>query len=159
VRYGVIRFRVTSDGTTGKGWIARLEKKGFHIGYHAKSVLRSPDFKNTKGVTYEIAVLKGSLFADADRTTDGVRAEAKRRGLTVPDAEVACLIREKFSDDDLEVMGFWWLVTMHELIGDSRNMPRLLSVDRDGSGRLLDTALDKPGRVWKRDRGFVYVVS
>src|SRR3989344_3005062 len=66
---GVIYFSVTSDGTTGGQWIARLEKRGYRLSDYAKRMLRSPDFKPTKGVTTEIAVLKGMLFADNDRLT------------------------------------------------------------------------------------------
>ena len=62
---GVIYFSVTSDGTTGEQWIARLEGKGFRLSGYTKQVLRSPDFKPTSGITTDVAVLKGSLFSDS----------------------------------------------------------------------------------------------
>lgn len=66
---GVIRFSVTSDGTTGEEWISRLENKNFRVGDYAKSVLRSKDFKPTSGITIFIAVLKGEIFSDNERIT------------------------------------------------------------------------------------------
>lgn len=157
---GIIYFSVTSDGTTGPQWIERLEKKGFRIGDYAKSVLRSSDFKPTNGVTTEIAVLKGMLFADNERTTKNIRAEADRRNLTKPNAEVACLIRENFSDEEIKAMGFW-IVTMHEPIKDSDGDLDLLYAHwfGDGDGRWLGAYYDEPSGGWSRNDGFAFAVS
>lgn len=156
---GVIYLSVTSDGTTGPQWIERLEGKGFCLSDYAKSVLRSPDFKPTSGVTTEIAILKGMLFEDNDRITKKIRAEADKRKLTKPNAEVACLIRENFSDEEIEAMGLWWIVAMHEPIKDSIGDPRLLDADRYGGGRWLCAYCGKPGSRWGRESGFAFVVS
>jgi len=154
---GVIYFSVTS--TTGPEWIERLEKNGFRISDYAKSVLRSPDFKPTSGVTTEIAVLKGMLFENNNRITEKIRAEANKRKLTPPNAEVACLIREMFTDEEIEAMGLWWIVAMHEPIKDSDGVPALLRASRGGVGRWLNADYGRPGSRWSRDYGFAFVVS
>ncbi|MEI6238554.1 MAG: hypothetical protein WCP15_03415 [bacterium] len=156
---GVIYLSVTSDGTTGPQWIERLEGKGFRSSDYAKSVLRSPDFKPTSGVTTEIAILKGMLFEDSNRITKKIRAEADKRKLTTPNAEVACLIRENFSDEDIEAMGMIWIVAMHEPIKDSGGVPDLLSADRGDGGRWLYAYYGEPDCWWNRDCGFAFVVS
>ena len=156
---GVIRFSVTSDGTTGEEWIARLESKGFRVGDYAKSVLRSKSFKPTSGAITEIAVLKGEIFSDNDRITKNIRKEAKNRKFSTPNAEVACLIREKFSDKELEAMGLYWIVAMHEPIKDSDGDPFLLDADRHDSGSWLDTRYGNPDGKWGRSGGFAFVVS
>lgn len=156
---GVISFSVTSDNTTGEAWIKRLEGKGFRVSDYAKSLLCSPDFKPTRGVTYEVAVLKGMLFEDNDRITKKIRVEADKRKLTKPNAEVACLIREKFTDKELEAMGLWWIVVMHEPIKDSDGDPNLLDVNRDDDGRWLGAFYDEPDDRWDRDGGFAFVAS
>ena len=158
-RDGVIYFTVTFVRRTGEEWILYLKSKGFRVSDYAKSVLRSSDFKSTNGVTYNIAVLKGMLFQDSERVTKNIRAKADRRKLTKPNAEVACLIREKFTDKELEAMGFWRIVAMHEPINDSNGVPRLLFADRDGGGRWLSTACGRPGDGWGRGSGFAFVVS
>lgn len=155
---GVIYFSVVSDGTTGPAWIERLERKGFRLSRWAKDVLNSDDFQPTTGVTYNIAVLKGQLFTDEDRTTKNIRSAADQRKWAKPNAEVACLIRENFSDDDLEAMGLWWIVVMHEPIKDSDGSPRLLRVIRDDEGRWLDTDYGFPDGRWHRSVGFAFVV-
>jgi len=156
---GVIRFSVTSDDTTGEQWIARLESKGFRVGDYAKSVLRSKSFKPTSGTTTEIAVLKGEIFSDNDRVTKNIRKEAKNRKLSTPNAEIACLIREKFSDKELEAMGLYWIVAMHEPIKDSGGDPALLSADRFDDGSWLNADYDSPVGKWDCSDGFAFVVS
>lgn len=153
---GVITFTVTSDGTTGLDWIARTEKKGNRVGDYAKQVLQSKDFQPTIGVTYQVKVLKGELFSDENRITQKIRQEAKKRKLETPNAEVACLIRENFSDKELEQMGLWYIVVMHEPIKDSDGHPRLLDVHRDYDGRWLGSYYGDTGRRWSRGSGFAF---
>lgn len=155
---GVIYLTVTSDGTTGEAWITRLECKGVRLSEYTKRILRSKDFKPTSGVTYEVAVLKGSLFSDDDRTVQNIRDKANEMNLTTPNAEVACLIREQFSDKEIEAMGLWYIVAMHEPIKDSGGDPRLLAAHRDGGGRWLHAYYVYPGRGWLRERGFAFLV-
>lgn len=155
---GVITFLVTSDGTTGEEWIERLERKGLRVSDYAKSVLRSKKFQPTSGVTTLIAVFKGSLFTDDDRITQKIRAEAKKRDFTTPNVEVACLIREMFSDAEIEAMGLWWIVTMHEPIKDSVGGSLLLSADRRDGGRWLGAYDDRPDPGWSQHDGFAFVV-
>ncbi|MFH1956553.1 MAG: hypothetical protein ABIJ28_02825 [Patescibacteria group bacterium] len=154
---GVIYFSVTSDGTSGQDWIKRLESNGFQVSDWAKSILHSLDFKPTSGVTTEIAILKGSLFSDSNRTTRNIYAEADRRNLTKPNAEVGCLIREKFSDKEIKAMGLWWIVVMHEPIKDSDGDPALLHVYR--SARWLYASYGNPDSRWDPGNGFAFVVS
>ena len=158
---GVIRFSVTSDGTPGVGWITRLEGKGFRLEYYyAKRVLCSSSFKQTSGVTTEVAVLPGSFFKDNDRHTAKIRDEAKKRKLVTPNAELACLIREKFGDDEIEAMGLWYIVAMHEPINDSDGNPLLLYTSRGGGGRQFAAFLDRPVfRSWSCAIGFAFAVS
>lgn len=154
---GVIRFSVTSDGTTGEEWISRLTKKGFRVRDYAKSLLRSKDFQPTTGITTEIVVLKGLLFKDSERTTRNIRAD--KRQLSKPNAEVACLIREKFSDKELEEMGLYWIVVMHDSINDSGGDPSLLSASRDGDGQWLSACCGEPDCRFSRELGFAFVLS
>jgi hypothetical protein len=156
---GVIRFSVTSDGTTGEEWIKRLEGKDFRVSHYAKQALRSQEFKPTSGVTTEIALLMGMFFSGNARKTEDVRAEACRRKLTKLNAEATCLIREKFTDEELEAMGLWWIIVMHEPIKDSGGSPSLLCAGRSGNGRWLDACDDHPDDRWFCVRGFAFAVS
>ena len=155
----VIYFSVTSDGTTGPEWITRLKKKGLRVSDYAKSIILNPAFKSTNGVTYNIAVLKGVLFSDNNRITNKIRKEAECRKLTKPNAEVACLVREMFSDKEIEAMDLTWIVVMHEPIKDSNGDPALLSALRLDGGSWLGTCCARPGSRWSHGSGFAFVVS
>lgn len=154
-----IYFEVTSDGTTGEAWITSLTNKGFCLSDYAKQLLCSEDFIPTNGVTYKIAVLKGMLFEDSNRTTENIRAEAEGRSFATSPPEVACLIRDKISDEELEAMGLYWIITMHEPIKDSDGGPGLLGAGRGGGGGRLGTYYDYPDYRWSRGGGFAFVVS
>jgi len=161
----VIYFSVTSDGTTGEEWIKRLESKNFRVSDYAKSVLRSLDFKPTSGVTYKIAVLKGRLFSDNDRVTSNIHTKAHNSTFTQgqklfdPGAEIPCLIREKFTDEEIEAMGLWWIVAIHKTIKDSDGDLNLLFANRGSDGRWLDTFYGYPSLGWNHEHGFAFVVS
>ncbi|MDD4607251.1 MAG: hypothetical protein PHS07_02885 [Patescibacteria group bacterium] len=150
---GIIYFTVTSD-TTGEGWIERFKDQGFDVSDYAQGVLRSPDFKPTKGVTRKIAIIMGTTWDHyRDRTTKNIRAKASELGFTTPSGEVACLIKEQFSDEKIKAMGLYWIVTMHEPIyvnGD----PLLL----DASISRVVTYYGNPDRRWSRGDGFAFEV-
>jgi hypothetical protein len=151
---------VTSDGTTGKQWIKRLEGNGFRVEDYAKQVLRSPSFKPTKGITTEVAVLKGMIFTDNHRiTTKKIRIEADKRKLSKPNIELACLICEKFTNEEIEQMGLQCIVVMHEAIKDSNGRQHLLGVGYPIGWDWLSTYDGRPGSRWSRDDGFAFVVS
>lgn len=159
-RDGVIYFTLPpTDGTTGPQWIERLEAKGFKLSKWAKNVLNSSEFVPTRGMIYEIAMLKGKLWNDKQRVAKSIRAEADNRKLIKPNPEVGCLIREKFTNEAIEAMGLWWIAAMHEPIKDSGGDPVLLSVARRGDDPWLNTTFDYPGSQWGRDCGFAFVVS
>lgn len=159
-RDNVIYFNVISEGVEGVDWITRLEGKGFRVGDGAKQVLRSSDFKPTKGVMTEVAVLRGDLYSeDNDRITKNICYMAAQRGLTMPKAEIACLIREKFTDEEVKAMGFRWIVAMHEPVEGFNKFPYLLDVNRDAGGRWLTAYNGKPDHRWGHDYGFAFAVS
>ena len=156
---GVIYFSVTSYGTTGEEWARRLEGMGFYFVASIESILRSPDFKSTSGMTTEVAVLKGVLFGDNDRTTRVICAEAARRKLITPNAEIACLIRLKFTDAEIEAMGFRWIVAMHKPIRDFAYDPSLLGVGPHADGLWLLEYDHRPDDRWPSAYGFAFAVS
>jgi hypothetical protein len=68
------------------------------------------------------------------------------------------LIREKFTDKDIEAMGLWWIVAMHEAIVID-GVPLLLGASRGGDGRDLYAYCDYPGSRWNRDLGFAFALA
>lgn len=153
---GTIHFIVTTDGTDGEAWIKRLEDGHHSISDDARKVLLSPSFRVTKDVTTGIVVMKGNLFSDQDRTMQNIHAEAIKRGYLAPNPEVACLIREKFSDHLIgQKMGLWGITVMHEPVDGSAGLLHRLYVHYDDDGSWLDTYSHER---WHEDEGFAFFV-
>lgn len=153
-----LTFDVTTDARTGEEHIAALQQKGFRVDDYAKQVLRSKEFVATNGVVYKLAVIMASEFEDAARTNATIRAEAANRGYLDPAPEMAPYLREMISDEELQRLGLWGLVIMHQPIADSDGYPGLLGLDRDGDGRWLDSFDGQPDNDWGREVGFVFLV-
>jgi hypothetical protein len=160
---GIIRFSVMPVNMTGPEWLDHHEEKyDFRVMDRARSILLSSDFKPTvvswPPQPVEIAVIKGVLFGDTERTTKIVRADAAKRGFLKSNADIAPVIRRQFSDDDLYLMGLAHIVTMHEPISDSSGTPSLLDIDRRGTGKWLTASDGNPGTHWSENAGFAFIV-
>ncbi len=146
-----VLWTVTSDGTNA----AVLEAVGRKVSSWAKDVMSKPQFVVTNGKTYRLVVIRGDEFAtDAERTTANICAEAVRRRYLEPPAEVAALLRKKFTQEEL---GFPYVVVMHKPITDSDGYPRLLALRRGGYGEWLDVRYDNPDERWRREDVFVFL--
>lgn len=155
---GVIYFSVTSDGTSGEEWIDRMFRCGCRVNDFAERSLRSPDFKPTSGVTTEVAVLKDILFGGNNLFTKKIRAEADMRKLSKPNAELALLIREKFTDKDIKDMGLRCIVVMHEPINSNEWGLNVLSVYGHGESGFLLAYADDLYAEWSPGDGFAFAL-
>lgn len=135
----IIRYSVESDSTTGTEWVSRFQMKGIYVSLSVEKFLLSDSFVPTFGVTTEVGVIKAAAFEDCCRTIGDVYAEACRRKLTGPCAEVACLSRGAISRQSLEEMGLCRLVIMHKPInvGCGRE-PSFLVLERVTGERVFD---------------------
>lgn len=154
----LVYFAVVSDGTTGPEWIKRLQKKGFSVGRQAETLLWSSDFKPTSGQLTVMAIVKGTCFSDNNRMTEKIYKEANRLRFGGPNMEVACLIREKFSDQDIKAMGLNFLVTMHSPVADSHGDLKLLDAHCRAKGNWFGARYGKRNGRWPRGTGFVFSV-
>lgn len=155
-----IRLTVTSDGTTGEQWIERLKGKNICVDTCAEQLLLSPDFKPTNGVIYKVVIINGSFWGTLnERVARNIRAEANKRDLVVPNAEVACLLREAFTTAELQAMGLLVIVIMHEPIQTNDLCPRLLDLEYQGGRWGLRTFFGDSEIRWNNGSGFVFVVS
>ena len=157
---GNIHFTLTSNGLTREQWETHLEHRGCRIGDSARNVLRCASKAPTNGVTYNIVVRPGKSISNSDRITKKIRAAADKKGWVKPHWEVACLIRDTFTNEQLEKLGIglWCIVTMHEHIKDSDGHQSLLESSRVIDSRELDACSSKSSGRWDRGDGFAFVV-
>ncbi|MEK7552092.1 MAG: hypothetical protein AAB534_01620 [Patescibacteria group bacterium] len=155
---GVIYFSVTSDGTTGEGWMKWFDENFYPLSDEARTLLRSPFFVATSGVTTEIAVLKVGFIPVVERTTLAIRIRASQRDLRVPNAEVVCLIRRMFTNDQIREMGLYWIVALHNPL-HCGNEPFFLVARWHSTQPWLVAYCVKPTDVWDQDGGVAFAVS
>ncbi len=161
---GNIHFIVTSNGFTAEHWITYFENekkdstgKSYKVSDRAKGVLRNATEAPTNGVVYHMVVRPGSKIVSRDRITKKIRAFATAKGWVTPHWEVGPLIRDMFTDEQLEQMGLWYIVAMHDSIV-SDDGPGLLCAYRFDGGRLLRANYGRPGVKWDDLGGFGFVV-
>ena len=153
------RLHVRSDGTSGAGWVDRLEGQGIYVGEYARRILRSQHFQPTNGAGSEIAILRGDIFGEGRRSTAQVCAEASRRHYARPTLEQSCLVREMLSDKAIEEMDLWWVVSLFSIQSqDPLPRPQDLPKDLHGTGRWLSQYSTQPDYQWEYDDGFAFVV-
>ncbi len=152
-----------TTGRTGEQWPAHFEKKGDRVSDWAKSVLRSDKFQPTMGVVNRVAILPGKLWKDSERLTKRIRKDAyagtfTKEKLIDPNAEVSCIIRDYLTDEEIKMLGLWYVVGMHDPIEDSDGDPYLLGADRYDDGRYLGACCDYPDTQWYDGGGFAFSV-
>jgi hypothetical protein len=107
------------------------------------------------GIVHELAILPAKFFPDSERITRTIRAEGKKRGWNELNPEVICILRENFSDDDLEKMGLWYIVGIHEPIEVDGN-PHFLDAYRHDGGRWLGANWAFPLGSWRDNGAFAW---
>lgn len=154
-------MKLKTTGLTGTQWLARLDKGGYKVSSFAKEIILSKEFDKLnlkKGVSQEIAIVKHSDVG-VNPTTQEIREYAKAKGYDMPTPEFALLVREQLSDEDIEKLGVWYVLTLHDPIKDSDGGPCVLYAGRDDGGRWVYAGWDNPGRRWNTVGASAFPVS
>ncbi len=154
---GNFHFVLISNGLRPQQWEKHLERRGLRITDWANQMLSRANGAPTKGVVYNVVVRPGKLISDSDRTTNKLCMYAAENNWKSPHWEVACLIRDRFTDEHLEQMGFRSIITMHEPIKDSEKVSYFLNANQYDIGSWLDACYDGPSNQWGDKGGFAFV--
>ncbi|MFZ4648436.1 MAG: hypothetical protein ACOYMB_02230 [Patescibacteria group bacterium] len=178
---GIINLSVTSYGLMEKGWINLFDQKGIIVSDRFKynfdqevfdfSMDCGQKFKPTKGVIYEIAIVKAeNMFSDwRDRTTTKIRRKARQ--LLHPGADVIknveafCLLSEEFSIEEFKKMGVKRLFGLNKSLEEINNgtgdfPPQLFILDFIRKNKILNQDNDILKLVThKKGDCFAFIVS
>ncbi len=126
----VIRFTVRSTGDDGVQWASRLERKDFPISRGAREILGSKSGRFTKGLYFDVAVFKARCFGQTSISRLEVLEQSFAWKFDPPTVELACLIRDKFSNTEIRKMGFRSIFVMNSIMVPTSP---ILSVEAFGS--------------------------
>ena len=119
---GTIYFWVYANGRTGPEWVRHFIQKGVDMPDRVVRLLMSEHFvpSKAKRTNYKIAVIRGHIMRrrKGGASQVNILAEGEARELNRANLEVACLIRDTFTDDELKRMGLWYIMVMHEYYPD-----------------------------------------
>lgn len=154
-------LRLTASGRTGKEWVKHLEKNEYRIGSYAKELILSDEFaaaRGKKGTEYEIAIVPGKELYESYDTTASIKEKAAAKGWTIPTPEIALLVREALSDDEMKELGVWYVAALHDPIAGSGGDPGVLGAYRGGGGRWVGADWGYPLDEWDTAGAFALVV-
>jgi len=164
---GNIRFTLTSNGFTKYQWEDYLKRYAWHIGGRAERMLLNYASESpTNGVVYNVVVYPSKNYDHRAKSImmEQIRAVAKKYNWGKPHWEVACLIRNAFSDIQFEQMGIKTIVIMHEPFrmvdaGFPDGDPTVFSCHGGGAGRwLFDYSDPFPGQERDDSKGFAFIL-
>jgi hypothetical protein len=135
--WGNIRFNLVSNGFTGKQWAQHFSRD--RLSDWSYDTLCRVDDMSFRGKRHDIIVTGG---CGIKLVTLKIRQFAALMEWREPHWEVACLIADAFTDDQIEEMGLWRIITMHQPIQDSDGYMRLFSYRRHDAGYKLRTVYE-----------------
>lgn len=148
-----VLWTLISDGRNAAALTQALKAKDRRVTERAAQVMATEKFaaEITSGVAYQLVGIRGDEFTAAERTTANIFKEAARRGYRKPPAFLAALLREQFTQEQLD---YPYVAVMHEPItvgGD----PLVLVLDRGDDEEWLSVWYAFPGSQWYR--GFLFL--
>jgi hypothetical protein len=164
---GRLHFTVRGTGIESKYWPERLKAGGHELSKWAKDILSKPDYDKKHrleaGKVYKLCLVLGAeLATDAERSTAGLKAFALReigeQSVAGLKGELALLIREVFTNAELELMGIYYIAVLHEPIVDSVSSPRVLNSNRH-DGSFVSAYCAAPGDQWGVGGAFAFLAK
>ncbi len=161
-----ITFTVTGLGLTGEQWITRLVSGGHKLSDWARDILSKSDYDENHrleaGKEYKVTLVFGKeIKKDKDRSTANLKAIATRelgeQSVTGLKGELALLIREKFTNTELEAMGIFYITVLHEPIIDSVGHADVLYSNRSDDVSFVIARYDGPGSQWVDVGAFAFL--
>lgn len=136
-----ISFTVTGTGITGLQWLERLEKGNYEISEPAKKLLSHPGYdanhRLVTGREYTVTLVTGKEIRNKkNRNIPNLLSRVKEelsKTTTGIKAEFVFLIREKFTNDEMEAMNISYIAVVHEFIDGVPHIFRSCCGDRGRS--------------------------
>lgn len=153
---------------TGAQEIERLVAQQYIVGDFAKSCFLSTNEDSydlhhclVAGQEYKVALIPNKeIESDSDRTTDALRKRGMEHyGYGKPLGGVIPRVREVLSDKQMEELGIFYAVALHDPIIDAVGGPNVLGASRNGGGHKVNAFWNGPNNQWVDGGACVFPVS
>lgn len=159
-------FTVTGLGLTGAEQVVRLTTGGHKLSDWARDILLKPDYDESHrletGKEYKVMLVFGrEIKKDKDRSSANLKAIAIRdlgeqSGIGLK-GEIALLVREKFTNAELEAMGIWYIAVLHKSIIDSAGDASVLNSNRYNDSSWVGANCGLPDHRWRDNGAFAFL--
>ncbi len=165
--HGHIVLSIVVLDLTGEVEVKALRRQKYNVGSWAESCFKSTNedgfdsvHRLVSGQTYRVVLVPGSEIENSsERATQNLLALGERYGYLRPQAGIIPRLRERLTDKQLEELGWWYIVALHQPIIDTGGSPGVLGLSRDGDGRRVDAGWDSPAHQWDAEGAFAFLVS
>jgi len=166
--HGHVVLTLTGLDLMGVAEIERLEAGSYRVGNYAKSCFLSTredsydkHHRLAAGHIYKVALMPGKeIERDSDRTTANLRKRGMEHyGYGKPLGGFIPRVRETLSDKQMEELGIWYAVALHDPITDSGGNPGVLNAGRGDGGQWVHTCWGELAYQWLGIGAFVFLVS
>jgi hypothetical protein len=99
------------------------------------------------------------LFTSTNCVSKKIRREAEMRKLVTPNAEIACLILDMLSIDEIKDMGLSWITIFHKPIKNYNGTLCLLYASRLDDNGWLCASCGNSSDTWQSRTGFAFEYS
>ncbi len=163
---GHIILSIVGLDLTGEAEVETLRRQKYNVGSWAESCFKSTNedgfdsvHRLVSGQTYRVVLVPGSEIENSsERTTQNLLALGERYGYLRPQAGIIPRLRERLTDKQLEELGWWYIVALHQPIVDVVGRPRVLGLHRVGGGRNVVAHWDYPDFQWSGGGTFAFLV-
>ncbi len=132
---GNTHFTVTSNGMTHEEWEQNFARRSRPVSQFGRQVLHRVSAPTRAGTAHKVVVRPAWLFREDERYMENVYRWANERSWASSHWEVACLILNGFTDEQLRQMGLGAICTVHSPINDDCGEQRILSTRHNDSGK------------------------
>lgn len=159
IQHGTIVFKVATLGTEGPYWEKRLTELGVVMSGKARHLLHSPKFiPMEKACSRRVVIFMGRYFEEHNRTILNARRTSNKSGWMGPSPDLACLILNKFNEDDVRKMEHS-IIVLHDPINDENEVPHVFIVGLNENGVLFLDAVIADETTRPLTNGFATVHS
>ena len=163
--HGHVVLTVTGLDWSGAAEVDRLKEQKYNVGDIATSCFKSTksdgydlNHRLVEGQTYRVVLVPGKEIERInDRTTAGLLAFGERLGYLRPQAGIIPRLRERLTDKQLEELGWWYIVALHQPIVDAGGSPNVLGLHRNDANRGVGAYFGYPARQWNDSGAFAFL--